>query len=211
VKRLTKLGTIIIIVTSLVLAKTYFSFELDLLSAAVESQVGKTLESISEPKTDADMSKSGDAGQGKEAKPRSAKAIINDIKGPSDIVAEVEKKKEVRADAKSIIERYSGELLSLEAGFVARINGIYSGAVAEYSSLPASERSKKKYDIARRCIGAGKALEARADGQFYGLMDRLARDLENSGNDTSIVNDFKVAYASQKRAFERSMMSTIIK
>jgi len=100
------------------------------------------------------------------------------------------------------------ELYVLRAHFANQLEGLRQSAIVEFSGLTEGQKTEsKKIEIGMNYLSRAGALEAECDALMDNLITRLRNELENSGGDTSIINDILSSYVQEKSLTKAYYMS----
>ncbi len=93
----------------------------------------------------------------------------------------------------SRVEDIIARIYVLRSGYVGKIDGLVSQALADY-------RAKKgtKKELMAQYISKGYALEGECDAKMERLLSELEAELKRTGEDTSLVDQVRFAYQSEK-------------
>lgn len=102
-----------------------------------------------------------------------------------------------------ILAYCDSELESLWDYYTERVQEMEREARAEYHALPAEEQTKeKKEEIVTAKTDRLYALEDECDARVNRLLSDVAAELRKLGEDTSVISDYRKAYADRKHAME---------
>lgn len=103
-------------------------------------------------------------------------------------------------EVERIVEKYVEKMYTLQATFLSELGGIEAKARAVFSKLPKEERNlSTAKKLAPTFINEGLALEGKCDGQVDALLNAFQKELKEIGADTTIVEQMREAYKTQKR------------
>ena len=96
----------------------------------------------------------------------------------------------------------------LKAEYEGAVAGIVESMKAQFSALPASERTtSSKSSIAASYMGQINSMEAQCDAQVNAIVSELRQVLSSNGRDTALADSILSTYASEKEATKAYYMS----
>lgn len=116
---------------------------------------------------------------------------------------EAKQEKQSENDYQKTIAKYNSEFSSLQSDFESKLSGLISEGYSEFQSGASPGKLAPKY------LGKGAELESQCDAEFYNMLDSLKTDLNNKGEDTSLIKDLENYYNSYKDAKRGELMNKV--
>lgn len=111
---------------------------------------------------------------------------------------------------KQIVEKYVEQMYTLQATFLSELGAIEASAREVFANLPPEERNlNTAKKLAPSFINKGLALESSCDSQVNSLLNAFAAELKEVGASTTIVDNMREAYQTQKRLKKAYYLSAI--
>lgn len=99
-----------------------------------------------------------------------------------------------------IEQKYNSRLQSLASGYEARLNGLVSAALAEYSAAKKADPNADVGPLVNKYYAAGKSLEAECDSQFYAVLSAFENELSSNSLPLDAAARASEAYEARKSA-----------
>ena len=97
------------------------------------------------------------------------------------------------------LARYIAEIYLMKAEYTKWLEEAYAAAIEEYVALPEEKRTATaKYEIGMRYMRQALAKEDECDGRMAELEGKILTLLQKMGEDTSLVDEIRVAYEEEK-------------
>lgn len=116
---------------------------------------------------------------------------------------------QTQSDADKRIAELVTKMYVLKAEYTGAVEGVVSSMKADYSKLPAEQRTKSaKQSIAAGYMSKINAMEAQCDAQVNAIVTELRQILKENGRDMSLADAIVSTYASEKENTKAYYLST---
>lgn len=173
------------------------------------------------PETDSDEGQSKEPSGNSEVKQEDGKKPADKTPGKSDPPVNDKKEDAVKpstgtaqqtqtgSDADKRIAELVTKMYVLKADYTGAVEGVVSSMKADYSKLPAEQRTKSaKQSIAAGYMSKINAMEAQCDAQVNAIVTELRQILKENGRDMSLADAIVSTYASEKENTKAYYLST---
>jgi hypothetical protein len=111
-------------------------------------------------------------------------------------------------DSAQSVAAIIAEVYVLRAHYTNALEDMRLSALADYDALPKEQKTNAaKQSIGFEYLKRAGTLEAECDSKMDNVLDRLEKELRDSGNDVSIINDVRSAYANEKSLMKAYYMN----
>ena len=111
-------------------------------------------------------------------------------------------------DSAQSVAAIIAELYVLRAHYTNALEEMRRSALADYDALSSEQKTNAaKQNIGLEYLKRAGTLESECDSRMEDVLSRLEKELKNSGNDVSIINDVRSTYANEKSLMKAYYMN----